>query len=59
MVVNMQVAASKRRFFCKKRAKNFIRLATTGGRRGQSLQPSARSAAMKFFASFCFQTDKV
>jgi hypothetical protein len=35
----MQVSASKRRFFEKKRAKNSIRLATSGGRRGQSLQP--------------------
>ncbi|HTN13165.1 MAG TPA: hypothetical protein VL154_19555, partial [Acetobacteraceae bacterium] len=35
----MQVSASKRRFFEKKRAKNFIRLATPGGRRGRSLQP--------------------
>jgi hypothetical protein len=33
------VSASKRRFFEKKRAKNFIRLATSGGRRGQGLQP--------------------
>jgi hypothetical protein len=32
------VSASKRRFFEKKRAKNFIRLATLGGRRGRSLQ---------------------
>jgi hypothetical protein len=32
------VSASKRRFFEKKRAKNFIRLATPGGRRGQGLQ---------------------
>jgi hypothetical protein len=32
------VSASKRRFFEKKRAKNFIRLATSGGRRGQGLQ---------------------
>jgi hypothetical protein len=31
-------SASKRRFFEKKRAKNFIRLATLGGRRGRSLQ---------------------
>jgi hypothetical protein len=32
------VSASKRRFFVKKRAKNFIRLATSGRRRGRSLQ---------------------
>jgi hypothetical protein len=60
----MQVSASKRRFFEKKRAKNFIRLATPGGRRGQSLQPPkalravtkslARSAVMKFFCFFLF-----
>jgi hypothetical protein len=32
------VSAGKRRFFEKKRAKNFIRLATSGGRRGPGLQ---------------------
>jgi hypothetical protein len=56
----MQISAGKRRFFVKKRAKNFIRLANSGGRRGQSLHPPpkarravtkslARSAVMKFF----------
>jgi len=38
------VSASKRRFFEKKRAKNFIRLATSGGRRGRSFQPQGREA---------------
>jgi hypothetical protein len=40
-VITPQVSASKRRFFAKKRAKNFIRLATSGRRRGQSLQPQS------------------
>jgi hypothetical protein len=59
MVVNMQVAASKRRFLVKKRAKNFIRLATSGGRRGQSLQPQRAQRRHEVFCFFCFQTDKV
>jgi hypothetical protein len=64
VVINMRVSASKQRFFVKKRAKNFIRLATSGGRSGQSLQPPkalravtkslARSAVMKFFCFFLF-----
>jgi hypothetical protein len=58
------VSASKRRFFVKKRAKNFIRLAASGGWRGRGLQPPktlravtkslARSAVMKFFCFFLF-----
>jgi hypothetical protein len=47
-------SASKRRFFEKKRAKNFIRLATLGGRRGGVSKPRARSAVMKFFCLFLF-----
>jgi hypothetical protein len=52
------LSASKRRFFEKKRAKNFIRLATPVGRRGQSLQTPGREAPSKsFFASFCSQKE--
>jgi hypothetical protein len=55
VVTNLRIAASRRRFFEKKRAKNFIRLATPVGRRGRVANSRARSAVMKFFASFCSQ----
>jgi hypothetical protein len=42
----------------KKRAKDFIRLATPVGRGGPgSPTPKARSAGVKFFASFCSQKE--
>jgi hypothetical protein len=59
MVVNMQVAASKRRIFVKNAQKTSSALQRRAGGEGRASNPSARSAAMKFFASFCFQTDKV
>jgi hypothetical protein len=44
--------SSKQRFFVKKRAKNFIRLARTAGKAG--LQ-----GTKSFFASFCSQKENL
>jgi hypothetical protein len=53
-VITVQISASKRRFFVKKRAKNFIRLATSGGRSGQSLQPQGAKRRHEVFCFFLF-----